>query len=91
MKKADLVAFVAKEAGVTKKQAAQAVDAVFSSISKALAKGERVTLVGFGTFETRKRAPRKARNPRTKEEIRVPAKIVPKFRPGAKLREMVAK
>ncbi len=92
MKKADLVALVAKKAGVTKKVAQSAVDAVIKGISDALTKGQKVTLVGFGTFEVRKKAARKARNPRNRDQIiEVPEKMVPKFRPSSKLKEAVAK
>ncbi len=89
MNKADLVEKVARDANVTKKAAAHAVDSVIDGISYSLQKGTRVTLGGFGSFEVRRRAPRRARNPRTGAIINVPAKKVPKFRPGAELRKRV--
>jgi DNA-binding protein HU-beta len=89
MNKADLVEKVARDANITKKAAARAVDSVFDGISYSLQKGKRVTLVGFGSFEVRRRAPRRARNPRTGTIINVPAKKVPKFRPGSELRKKV--
>jgi DNA-binding protein HU-beta len=89
MNKAQVVSKMAKDAGITKKQAAKAVDSMLASISKALKKGERVGFVGFGSFSVRKRAARKARNPRTGQVIQVRAKKVPVFRPGDKLRKSV--
>lgn len=89
MNKADLVEKVARDANITKKAAARAVDSIIDGISYSLQKGRRVTLVGFGSFEVRRRAPRRARNPRTGTIINVPAKKVPKFRPGAELRKKV--
>ncbi|RKZ24844.1 integration host factor subunit alpha [bacterium] len=91
MNKRDMIDLVAKEAGITKKQADRAITALLDGIKKALKKGDRVTFVGFGTFLTRKRAARKARNPRTREMIKVPAKVVPVFRPGSDLKKAVAK
>ncbi len=89
MKKADLVSRVASGAGITKKAAEDAINAFMQGVSSALSKGDKVTLVGFGTFSVRRRASRKARNPRTGKPINVPAKKVPKFQAGAKLREAV--
>ena len=89
MNKADLIDKVARDANVTKKAAARAVDSMIDGISYSLQKGKRVTLVGFGSFEVRRRAPRRARNPRTGTIINVPAKKVPKFRPGSELRKKV--
>ena len=89
MKKADLVSKVATDAGITKKAAECAINAFMGGVSNALSKGDKVTLVGFGTFSVRKRASRKARNPRTGKPINVPAKKVPKFQAGAKLRDAV--
>ncbi|KPJ51052.1 hypothetical protein AMJ40_01130 [candidate division TA06 bacterium DG_26] len=89
MNKADLVEKVARDANITKKAAARAVDSIFDGIASSLQRGKRVTLVGFGSFEVRRRAPRRARNPRTGTIINVPAKRVPKFRPGAELRKKV--
>ncbi|MCD6082196.1 HU family DNA-binding protein [candidate division WOR-3 bacterium] len=89
MKKVDLAARIAEKAGISKKAAKAAVDAFMETVTEALGKGEKVTLVGFGSFVVRQRAPRTARNPRTGAPIRVPAKKVPKFVPGAKLRKVV--
>ena len=89
MKKVDLAARIAEKAGISKKAAKAAVDAFMETVTEALGKGEKVTLVGFGSFVVRQRAPRTARNPRTGAPIRVPAKKVPKFVPGAKLSKVV--
>ncbi len=89
MTKADLIDLVAKEGNLTKAQASKAVDAMFNGISEALAKGDKVTIVGFGTFSVSKREARKGRNPQTKEEITIPACKVPKFKAGKKLKEAV--
>ncbi len=87
--KAELVADVAKKAKLTKKEAAAAVEAVFSSIEKDLSKGNKVQLIGFGTFEVRSRAARKGRNPQTGAEIEIPASKVPAFKPGKALKDAV--
>lgn len=87
--KADLVAKVA-EIGVTKKQAAEVVDSVFGAIKGALAKGDKVSLIGFGTFSVKERAAREGRNPRTGKPIKIPKKNVPSFRPGKALKEAVS-
>ena len=73
MNKAELVAAVAEKSEFTKKEAEKAVAAVFDTITQALASGEKVQLVGFGTFEVKKREERVGRNPQTKEEIVIPA------------------
>ena len=88
MNKGDLINEVAKVVG-TKKEAQEAVDCVFSSITKALKKGDAVTLVGFGTFKVTKRKARKGRNPQTGEEIEIKASKTPKFTPGKLLKEAV--
>lgn len=88
MTKPDLVAEVAK-IGITKKQAAEALDAMLKAIKDALASGEKVSLVGFGTFMVKERAAREGRNPRTGKAIKIPPKKVPVFRPGKELREAV--
>ena len=88
MNKGDLINEVAKVVS-TKKEAQEAVDCVFSSITKALKKGDAVTLVGFGTFLVRERASRKGRNPQTGEEIMIPAMKVPAFKAGRDLKEAV--
>ncbi|SFV05608.1 HU family DNA-binding protein [Alicyclobacillus macrosporangiidus] len=87
MNKADLIQAVADRTGMTKKDATHAVEAVFNAISEALARGEKVQLVGFGNFEIRERAARKGRNPQTGEVIDIAASKVPAFRAGKALRE----
>ena len=87
--KAELVSEVAAKTDLTKKEVAAAVDAIFSSIQEDLAKGEKVQLIGFGTFEVRHRAARKGRNPQTGDEIEIPASEVPAFKPGKALKEAV--
>ena len=88
MVKEDLVAKVA-ETGITKKQAAQVVDCVLGAIKDALANGDKVSLIGFGTFSVKERAAREGRNPRTGKKIKIPAKKVPAFKAGKALRESV--
>ena len=89
MNKAELVDQVAKEAEITKKDAGVVVSAVIDKISDALAKGEKVQLIGFGTFEVRERAARKGRNPATGKQINIPASKTPAFKPGKELKETV--
>lgn len=89
MNKAGLVDAVAKATGLTKKDSAAAVDAVFGAIKKALKKGEPVAIVGFGTFKVNKRKARTGRNPKTGEVIKIPAKKVPVFKPGSELKKAV--
>ena len=91
MNKAELVAAVAAKTGDTKKAAEASVDAIVASIKEALKKGDKVQLVGFGSFEVIKRAARKGRNPQTKEEIKIPASKAPVFRAGKQLKELVNK
>ena len=88
MTKADLVAAVA-ETGMTKKQAAAAVDAMIGAITGALAKGDRVSLVGFGSFTVVAKPAREGRNPRTGEKIKIPASKNVKFAPGKGLKDSV--
>ena len=88
MNKGDLINEVAKVVG-TKKEAQEAVDCVFSSITEALKKGDAVTLVGFGSFKVTKRKARKGHNPQTGEEIEIKASKAPKFTPGKLLKEAV--
>ena len=87
MNKSELIAKVAETTGMSKKDATQAVEAVFDAISQALQNGEKVQLVGFGNFEVRERNARKGRNPQTGEEIDIPASKVPAFKPGKALKE----
>jgi DNA-binding protein HU-beta len=89
MTKADLVAKVAGESKITKAQAEKAVDGFVAAVSAALSGGEKVTLVGFGTFSVGKRAARDGRNPRTGAKITIPASKVVKFKPGKSLSEKV--
>ena len=90
MTKQDLINQVASTSGLSKKQTGEVIDSVVEAISQALASGEKVSLIGFGTFETRKRAAREGRNPQTNKPIRIDAKTVPVFRPGKALRDTVS-
>ncbi|MFN7710141.1 MAG: HU family DNA-binding protein [Holosporales bacterium] len=90
MNKNDLIAKVAELSGLTKADAAKAVDGVFDAISGALKKNQEVRLVGFGTFLVTERAASEGRNPRTGEKIKIPASKQPKFRAGKTLKEAVA-
>jgi DNA-binding protein HU-beta len=87
--KADLVAKVA-DIGMTKKQAAQVVDCILGAVKDALAAGDRVSLIGFGTFSVKERAAREGRNPRTGRKIKIPKKKVPAFRAGKALKDAVS-
>ncbi|MFB4164839.1 MULTISPECIES: HU family DNA-binding protein [Alteribacillus] len=89
MNKTDLINAVAEQADISKKDASKAVDAVFDSITDTLKKGDKIQLVGFGSFEVRERAARKGRNPQTGEEIKIPATKNPAFRPGKQLKDAV--
>lgn len=89
MNKAELIAAVAEESELTKKDAEKAVNSMISVVTETLSKGERVQLVGFGTFEVRDRAERKGRNPQTKEEIIIPASKAPVFKAGKVLKDSV--
>ena len=91
MNKAELIAAVAAKTGETKKAAEEFVNAFVSVVTDSLVKGEKVQLVGFGSFEVRKRAARKGRNPQTKEEIKIPASKAPVFKAGKALKELVNK
>ncbi len=91
MTKVELIAKVAADADLSKKAAEKAVNAMLEGVTNALKAGDKVTLVGFGTFETRKREARIGRNPRTKEEIKIPASIAPAFKAGKALKDAVAK
>ncbi len=91
MKKTDLVAAVAAKAGISKKDADAAVSAVFATVTDALANGESVQLVGFGSFDVRARAEKVCRNPRTGESMTVAATKVPAFKAGKALKDAVAK
>ena len=91
MTKAELVEAVAKSAGLTKSDSEKAVSAFIDSVSGALKSGDRVTLVGFGSFEVASRQARTGRNPQTGKEINIAEAKVPKFRPGKALKDAVAK
>jgi DNA-binding protein HU-beta len=89
MNKGELVAAVAAKTGLTKPQAARALDAALASITQALRKGEDVKIVGFGSFSVAERPAGEARNPRTGERVRVEASKAPRFRAGAGLKDAV--
>lgn len=89
MNKAQLIEAVAAEAKMTKADAKRALEAVIGATTKSLAKGERVALVGFGSFAVSKRAARKGRNPQNGKEIKIGAKKVVKFKAGAELAKKV--
>ena len=87
--KQDLIAKVAETAELSKKQAALVVNTVFDTISESLSNGEKVQIIGFGSFDVRKRAERKGRNPQTGAELVIPASKVPGFKAGKALKETV--
>ena len=89
MNKAELVEEIADKTGLTKRASREAVDGIISVITDSLAREERVTLVGFGTFQVRERKARAGRNPQTGQAIQIPAKKLPKFKPGKGLRGAV--
>lgn len=89
MKKAEFIAAVASKSELTKQDAKKAVDALFETISTTLAKGEKIQLVGLGTFEVRERSERTGRNPQTGEEMTIPATKVPGFKAGKEFKEAV--
>ncbi|MBD0279892.1 MAG: HU family DNA-binding protein [Bacteroidota bacterium] len=85
MNKAELIAQIAEDAGITKTQANSALDSFVDIVTKTLKKGDKVTLVGFGTFSVSKRAARNGRNPQTGEAIKIKARKVARFKPGKEL------
>ena len=91
MNKNELVSAVAEVADITKKDADAALTAFVEVVTQALKEGEKVQLVGFGTFELRKRGARTANNPQTQEPMEVPASVVPVFKPGKILKDSVAR
>ena len=91
MNKAELIAAMAAKTGDTKKVAEATVNAFVETVTNALKEGDKVQLVGFGSFEVRKRAARKGRNPQTKEEIKIPASKAPVFKAGKALKDLVNK
>ncbi len=90
MNKAELIEIAAKEADISKAAAGKALDALISAVVKAVSKGDTVTLVGFGTFKSSKRAARTGKNPQTGATIKIPATTVPKFSAGAGFKSAVA-
>ena len=91
MNKAELINAVAASADVSKKDAETVITAALDAITAALQEGEKVQLVGFGSFEVKARAARIGRNPKTKESIEIPASRVPVFKPGKALKDAIAK
>ena len=91
MNKTELIAAMAEKTELTKKDAERALKAFVDVVTDELKQGEKVQLVGFGSFEVRKRAARKGRNPQTKEEIKIPASKAPVFRAGKPLKDLVNK
>ena len=91
MNKSELIAAIASKTGETKKGVEASINALTDVIAETLAKGDKVQLVGFGSFEVRKRAARKGRNPQTKEEIKIPASKSPVFKAGKALKDVVNK
>jgi DNA-binding protein HU-beta len=91
MNKTDLIDAVAQKTDLTKKESEAAINATLDAIVDALASEEKVVLVGFGTFETKKRAARKGRNPSTKEVINIPASKAPVFKAGKGMKDKVNK
>jgi len=90
MTKAELISAVAEKADMTKKDSDKAVSAVIDAITEALVNGDKVSLVGFGTFEVKNRSARNGINPRTKEAMPIPASKLPSFKAGKALKEAVA-
>ena len=91
MNKSDLVSKMAEKSGLTKKDAQKALDSFMACVEEALIEGDKVQLVGFGTFETRNRAARKGRNPQTGAEMKIPASTSPVFKAGKSLKDIVNK
>lgn len=91
MNKTELIAAIAAEAELSKKDAEKALNAFVGTVEGALKKGDKVQLIGFGSFEVRERAARKGRNPQTKAEITIPASKVPVFKAGKAFKDSIAK
>ncbi|ACV60024.1 MULTISPECIES: HU family DNA-binding protein [Alicyclobacillus] len=89
MNKRDLIRKTAEETGLSQKDCEAVINTLFDTIRKTVESGEKVQIIGFGTFELRERAARTARNPRTGEAVEVPARRVPAFKPGAELKQAV--
>ena len=90
MNKEELVQEVAKKAKLSQKQTEEVLSSLVETITKTVSKGKKVTLIGFGTFEPRKRAARTGRNPQTGKELKIPAKTIPAFSAGKRFKEAVA-
>ena len=91
MNKVELIAQIAEKSGLSKKDAEKALAATVDAITEAVSTGDKVQLVGFGSFEVKQREARVGRNPKTKEEIQIPASRVPVFKAGKALKDVVAK
>ena len=91
MNKAELISAVAEKTGLSKKDSEKAINATFDTITLAMEAGEKVQLVGFGAFDVKERASRIGRNPKTKEEIEIPASRVPVFKAGKALKDAISK
>ena len=91
MNRTELISAIAEQAGLSKKDSEAALKAMTDTVTKELKKGGKVTLVGFGTFETTKRAAREGKNPLTGKAMKIPASTVPKFKAGKQLKEAVNK
>ncbi len=91
MNKAELIAAIAAQTGLSKKDSESSVDAFVDVVTTALTKGDKVQIVGFGAFDVKERAERIGRNPQTKKEIKIPASKVPQFKAGKALKDAVAK
>ncbi|MBR4016757.1 MAG: HU family DNA-binding protein [Oscillospiraceae bacterium] len=91
MNKTELIAAVAEKAGLTKKDAERVVSATFETITASMEKGDKVSISGFGIFEVKAREARVGRNPRTKEEIQIPATRLPAFKASKTLKDTIAK
>lgn len=89
MNKSDLIAAMSAKTGKTKKESEEALEAFMASVTESLKKGDKVQLVGFGSFDVKKRSARKGRNPQTGAEMKIPAKKVPVFKAGKALKDVV--
>jgi len=89
MNKADLVNYASEQTGLSKKDTEASLNALLGGITEALVAGDKVQLIGFGTFETRKRSARKGRNPQTGAEIEIAEAVTPAFKPGKQLKDKV--
>jgi len=90
MNKAELISATAEKSGLSKKDSEKAINALIEAITDSMKKGEKVQLVGFGVFEVKDRPERMGRNPRTKEQIKIPASKTPQFKAGKSLKDTIA-